>query len=50
MNKRRQNMLNGIFFEIGMTEMSQMLYLHMEGFAKLDDVIRKNFEGLGYGE
>jgi type I restriction enzyme M protein len=43
-------MLNGILFEIGMTEMSQMLYAQMEESAKLDDVIRKNLEGLGYGE
>ena len=50
MNKRHQNMLNGILFEIGMTEMSQTLYRKMEESAKLDVVIRKNFEGLGYGE
>ena len=33
-----------------MTEMSQTLYGQMEESAKLDDVIRKNLEGLGYGE
>jgi len=43
-------MLNGILFEIGMTEMSQMLYGQMEESATLDEVIRKNFEALGYGK
>ncbi len=50
MNKRHRDMLNGILFEIGMTEMSRMFYGQMEGMAKLDDVIRKSLEGLGYGE
>ena len=50
MNKRHQNMLNGIFFEIGMTEMSRTFYGQMEESAKLDDAIRKNLEGLGYGD
>ncbi len=50
MNKLHQNMLNGILFEIGMTEMSRTFYGQMEGAAKLDVVIRQNLEGLGYGE
>lgn len=41
---------DGIPFETKMTEMSQMLYAQMEESAKLDDVIRKNLKGLGYGE
>ncbi len=41
---------DGIPFETKMTEMSQKLYKQMEESAKLDDVIRKNLEGLGYGE
>jgi type I restriction enzyme M protein len=40
---------DGIPFEIKMTEMSQTLYRQMEESAKLDEVIRKNLEGLGYG-
>ncbi|MBL7012536.1 MAG: SAM-dependent DNA methyltransferase [Kiritimatiellales bacterium] len=40
---------DGIPFETKMTEMSQTLYAQMEESAKLDDVIRKNLEGLGYG-
>ena len=32
-----------------MTEMSQTLYAQMEESAKLDDVIRQNLKGLGYG-
>ena len=43
-------MLNGILFEIGMTEMSQMQYGQMEESTKLDDMIRKGLEGLGYGK
>ena len=39
----------GIPFETKMTEMSQTLYGQMEESAKLDDVIRKNLEGLGCG-
>ena len=30
--------------------MSQTLYAQMEESAKLDEVIRKNLEGLGYGK
>jgi len=41
---------DGIPFETKMTEMSQALYGQMEESAKLDDVIRKNLEVLGYGE
>ena len=41
--------LKGIPFETKMTEMSQTLYGQMEESAKLDEVIRKNLEGLGYG-
>jgi len=40
---------DGIPFETKMTEMSQTLYAQMAESAKLDDVIRKNLEGLGYG-
>jgi len=41
---------DGIPFETKMSEMSRMLYAQMAESAKLDDVIRKNLEGLGYGE
>lgn len=41
---------DGIPFETKMTEMSQALYAQMEESAKLDEVIRKNLEGLGYGK
>jgi type I restriction enzyme M protein len=41
---------DGIPFETKMTEMSQTLYAQMEESTKLDDVIRQNLEGLGYGE
>ncbi|WP_319587812.1 class I SAM-dependent DNA methyltransferase [uncultured Desulfobulbus sp.] len=41
---------DGIPFETKMTEMSQALYRQMEESARLDVVIRKNLEGLGYGE
>ena len=41
---------DGIPFETKMTEMSQTLYAQMEESAKLDEVIRKNLEGLGYGK
>ena len=41
---------DGIPFENKMTEMSQKLYAQMEESAKLDEVIRKNLEVLGYGE
>ena len=40
----------GIPFATKMTEMSQTLYGQMEESAKLDEVIRKNLEGLGYGK
>ncbi|MEX2580545.1 MAG: class I SAM-dependent DNA methyltransferase [Verrucomicrobiales bacterium] len=40
---------DGIPFETKMTELSQTLYEQMEESAKLDEVIRKNLEGLGYG-
>ena len=39
---------DGIPFETKMTELSQTLYAQMEESAKLDEVIRKNLEGLGY--
>ena len=42
--------LKGIPFETKMTEMSQTLYAQMEESAKLDEVIRKNLEDLGYGQ
>jgi type I restriction enzyme M protein len=41
---------DGITFETKMTEMSQTLYGQMKESAKLDEVIRKNLEGFGYGE
>ena len=41
---------DGIPFETKMTEMSQALYAQMEASAKLDEVIRKNLEVLGYGK
>ena len=40
---------DGIPFETKMTEMSRTLYGQMEESAKLDKVICKNLEGLGYG-
>ena len=40
----------GIPFETKMTEMSQTLYGQMEESAKLDEEIRKNLKGLGYGK
>ena len=41
---------DGIPFETKMTEMSLTLYGQMEESAKLDEVIRKNLDVLGYGE
>ena len=41
---------DGIPFETKMTELSQTLYGQMEESAKLDEVIQKNLEGLGYGK
>ncbi len=41
---------DGIPFETKMTEMTQLLYQQMEESSKLDEVIRKNLEGLGYGK
>lgn len=41
---------DGIPFETKMTELSQTLYAQMAEGQKLDAVIRKNLEGLGYGE
>ena len=40
---------DGILFETKMTEMSQTLYDQMAESEKLDAVIRKNLEALGYG-
>jgi type I restriction enzyme M protein len=40
---------DGIPFETKMTEMSQTLYTQMKESAKLDEIIRKNLKGLGYG-
>jgi len=37
-------------FEEKMAELSQTLYRQMKKSAKLDEVIRRNLEGLGYGE
>lgn len=41
---------DGIPFETKMTEHSQTLYAQMKDSAKLDEVIRKNLKGLGYGK
>jgi type I restriction enzyme M protein len=41
---------DGIPFETKMTELSQTLYAQMAESEKLDTVIRKNLEGLGYGK
>lgn len=41
---------DGIPFETKMTEMSQTLYGQMEESAKLDETIRQNLKGLGYGQ
>ena len=41
---------DGIPFETKMAEMSQTLYSQLEKSEKLDAVIRKNLEVLGYGE
>ena len=41
---------DGIPFETKMTELSQTLYAQIEESAKLDEVIRKTLEGLGYGK
>ena len=41
---------DGIPFETKMNEMSQALYGQMEESAKLDEVIRKNLNLLGFGE
>ena len=40
----------GIPFETKMSELSRTLYTQMEESEKLDEVIRKNLEGLGYGQ
>ncbi len=40
---------DGIPFEEKMTDLSQTLYRQMEESEKLDAVIRKNLEVLGYG-
>ena len=41
---------DGIPFETKMTEMTQLLYEQMDESLKLDEVIRKNLEVLGYGK
>lgn len=41
---------DGIPFETKMTEMSQTLYGQMAESAKLDETIRQNLKGLGYGQ
>jgi type I restriction enzyme M protein len=41
---------DGIPFETKMTELSQTLFTQMKESAKLDEVIRENLKGLGYGE
>ncbi len=41
---------DGIPFETKMTELSQTLYSQMKESEKLDAVIRKNLQVLGYGK
>ena len=41
---------DGIAFETKMAELSQALYAQMQQAQALDAVIRRNLEGLGYGE
>lgn len=41
---------DGIAFETKMAELSQTLFKQMAHAEKLDSVIRKNLQGLGYGE
>jgi type I restriction enzyme M protein len=41
---------DGIPFESKMTDLSKVLYAQMQESARLDDVIRENLKGLGYGE
>ena len=41
---------DGIPFEEKMADLTQPLYRQMEESGKLDAAIRKNLEGLGYGE
>ncbi len=41
---------DGIPFEEKMADLTQTLYRQMEESGKLDAAIRKNLEGLGYGE
>jgi type I restriction enzyme M protein len=41
---------DGIAFETKMAELSQALYAQMQQAQELDAVIRRNLEGLGYGE
>jgi type I restriction enzyme M protein len=41
---------DGVPFEQKMKELTQTLYRQMDESEKLDAVIRKNLEGLGYGE
>jgi len=41
---------DGVLFEEKMAELSQTLYRQMKESANLDAVIRRNLEGLGYGE
>ena len=41
---------DGVLFEEKMAELSQTLYRQMKESAELDAVIRRNLEGLGYGE
>ncbi len=41
---------DGIAFETKMVELTQTLYAQMQQAQELDAVIRRNLEGLGYGE
>jgi type I restriction enzyme M protein len=43
-------MRHNLLFEIKMIELSQMLSRQMKKSEKLDTVIRKNLEVLGYGK
>ncbi|HDY7115693.1 TPA: N-6 DNA methylase, partial [Klebsiella pneumoniae] len=41
---------DGVAFEIKMRELSQTLFAQMKQAEELDNAIRQNLEGLGYGE
>jgi type I restriction enzyme M protein len=41
---------DGIAFETKMAELSQTLFKQMAEAEKLDSMIKKNLQGLGYGD